>query len=230
MQLNQISLGKALKQLSRLKVSCQYPMAIESKVKGVINLSHSEPDIFTKDDVNLFRVIADFVGVSLYSSLNYNKIQNSEQNYRALAEYSNNGIAIIQNDMHVYVNPKYKELTGYSLAELQRLSLEKLIDFTYQSADLESMFEDLKNNSRNELFNARVIKKNGSILDVEISASSVLYYDKRTLVISMLDISDRKILERQLIHAQKMQSMGTLAGGIAHNFNNLPNGNPGKYI
>src|SRR5262249_7532348 len=35
------------------------------------------------------------------------------------------------------------------------------------------------------------------------------------------DVSDRKQLERQLLQAQKMQSVGTLAGGIAHEFNNL---------
>lgn len=204
-----------------IKSLLSVPIVIEDKIRGVINLSHSEPNIFTKNDMNLFRIIADFVGVSLYSSLNYNKIQNSEKNYRALAEYSNNGIAIIQNGVHVYANPKYKELTGYLFSDLQQFSIDKLIDFSYQPTDLRSMFDDLKVHSCNELFNARIIRKNGSKFDVEISASSMLYYDRRILVISMLDISDRKILEKQLIHAQKMQSMGTLAGGIAHNFNNL---------
>lgn len=197
------------------------PILNNDKIKGVINLSHSSPHSFNNNDVNLFRVIADFVGGTLYSALNYNKIQNSEENYKALAEYSNNGIAIIQNDSHVYANPKYQELTGYSFMELQEFALEKLIDYSFQPIDLKSLIDDLKANSNDELFNARIIKKNRSILETEISISSILYYGRRILVISMLDISDRKILERQLIHAQKMQSMGTLAGGIAHNFNNL---------
>jgi two-component system, cell cycle sensor histidine kinase and response regulator CckA len=197
------------------------PFSIEEKIRGVINLGHSEPGIFTMDDLNLFRVIADFVGVALYSSLNYHKIKSSEENYRSLTEHSNNGIAILQNDVHIYVNPKYKELTGYSSTELSGFPIEKLIDFTFQQADLRQMLKFLKENTGNEMFNARIVKQNGILLDVEISASSILYYGRRTIVISMLDISDRKILEKQLVHAQKMQSMGTLAGGIAHNFNNL---------
>ena len=204
-----------------IKSLLSVPMTIEERVKGVINLNHSEPDIFTKNDANLFMIVADFIGAALYSSLNYTKIQSSEKNYKALAEYSNNGIGIIQNDKHIYANPMYQELTGYRFSDLQQFSIEKLIDFSYQPTDLKSMLCSLKARSCNELFNARIIKKNRAILDVEISASSMMYYGRRTLVISMLDISDRKILEKQLIYAQKMQSMGTLAGGIAHNFNNL---------
>ena len=204
-----------------IKSLLSVPMKIEERVKGVINLSHSEPGIFKKHDVNLFRIIADFAGCALYSSLNYNKIQNSEKNFRALVEYSNNGIGIIQNDSHIYSNPRYQELTGYNFKELQSSHIEQFIDFSYQPADLRSILDGLKKHSGNELFNARIVKKNKSILDVEISASSMLYYGRRTLAISMLDISDRKILEKQLIYSQKMQSIGTLAGGIAHNFNNL---------
>ncbi len=205
----------------KIKSLLSVPFYIEDRVRGVINLSHSEAGIFSNDHVNLFRVVADFVGVSLYSSLNYHKLKSSEENFRSLIEHSNNGIAILQNDQHIYANPKYKELTGYSSDELSGLSIDKLMDFSYQQTDLKMVLNHLRENTGNELFNARIIKNNRELLDVEISASSVLYYGRMTLVISMLDISDRKILERQLIHAQKMQSMGTLAGGIAHNFNNL---------
>ncbi|NLA75095.1 MAG: response regulator [Deltaproteobacteria bacterium] len=205
----------------KIKSLLSVPFFIEEKIKGVINLSHSAPWTFKADDVNLFRVIADFAGASLYSSLNYHKLKNSEENFRSLTEHSNNGIAIFQNDVHIYANPKYEELTGYSLAELRHFSINRLIDFTFQQTDLRQILKYLKEDTGNELFVARIIRQNGTALDVEISASSMLYYGKKTLVISVLDISDRKILEKQLIYAQKMQSMGTLAGGIAHNFNNL---------
>ncbi|MBN2418841.1 MAG: response regulator [Deltaproteobacteria bacterium] len=204
-----------------IKSLLSVPMKIDERVRGVINLSHSAPDIFKKHDVYLFRIIADLAGSAIYSSINYNKVQSSEMSYRDLVENSNNGIAIIQNEAHIYANPKYQELTGYTWTELKALNLKKLIDFSYQMTDINTLLEGLKDHSHSELFNARILKKKGPVLDVEISASSLLHYGRRILVVSMQDISDRKILEKQLIHAQKMQSMGTLAAGIAHNFNNL---------
>ncbi len=197
------------------------PLIISDRAIGVLNLSHSEDNIFKKDDIYLFSVIADYVSISIISAINYEKLQFSEENYRVLSENSNNGIAIIQENRHFYANPKYMELTGYDIFELKGMAFESIIMEEYPGTDPSNKLDNLKKGSENEVFNAQMRRKDGVIFDVEISASSVLFNGKQTLLISMLDITDRKIIEKQLIHAQKMQSVGTLAGGIAHNFNNL---------
>lgn len=197
------------------------PLIIHGESIGVVNISHAESGVFEKNDVYLFDVIAGFIAVLVQNALNYEELQYSEANYRALSEYSNNGIAIIQDDVHYYANPKYREHTGYSIDELKKINFEMLFNSPDSRTDLAGILAELKQESSHEVFNAQLITKNGGTIDVEISASSVIYNGKRTLILSMLDVTDRKILEKQLIHAQKMQSMGTLAGGIAHNFNNL---------
>jgi two-component system cell cycle sensor histidine kinase/response regulator CckA len=197
------------------------PLIIYDKAIGVLNLSHSDDNVFNTEDIYLFSAIADFLTISISSSINYEKLQYSEENYRVLSEYSNNGIAIIQDNIHYYANPKYVELTGYDIDELKGMTFESLIKKSYSEKNLLKILANLKKGSNNEVFNVQMRRKDGTIIDTEISASSVLYNGKQTLLLSMLDITDRKLLEKQLIHAQKMQSMGTLAGGIAHNFNNL---------
>lgn len=65
-------------------------------------------------------------------------------------------------------------------------------------------------------------RKDGNPLDVSLNASAVRDEEGRILYSrsSCRNITDKKLLERQLIHAQKMESVGTLAGGVAHDFNN----------
>jgi two-component system, cell cycle sensor histidine kinase and response regulator CckA len=68
-----------------------------------------------------------------------------------------------------------------------------------------------------------IARKDGSVLDVSVSASPIFDSQGQLMhcVIILRDLTERKQLERQLLQAQKMQSVGTLAGGVAHEFNNL---------
>jgi signal transduction histidine kinase len=63
--------------------------------------------------------------------------------------------------------------------------------------------------------------RTGEKIDAEINASSISYEGKSALIISVRDLTDRKILEEQLQHAKKMEAIGTLAGGVAHDLNNV---------
>ncbi len=63
--------------------------------------------------------------------------------------------------------------------------------------------------------------KTGEILTVLLSAEMIEIEGKPCILSVAQDITERKKLQGQLLHAQKMESIGTLAGGVAHDFNNL---------
>ena len=64
-------------------------------------------------------------------------------------------------------------------------------------------------------------RKDGSEFPVEVSLSYVEIEEGTFAIAFVSDISQRKQLEDQLLHAQKMEAVGRLAGGVAHDFNNM---------
>lgn len=64
-------------------------------------------------------------------------------------------------------------------------------------------------------------RKDGALIDVEITSHEIEYEGRRARVVLALDVTERKKIEAQMLRAQRMESIGTLAGGIAHDLNNV---------
>ncbi len=151
-------------------------------------------------------------------------LRQSEQNFRALIENSNDAIYVLFAGHHfVFVNPKFETLFHYSADELlsEDFDIDTLIAPESHHLFQERAEKQEKGKPIARAYEFKGITKEGVILDLDVNTSPVEWHGKPAVLGILRDITERRILEAQLQQAQKMEAVGQLAGGIAHDFNNM---------
>jgi PAS domain S-box-containing protein len=120
------------------------------------------------------------------------------------------------------VNQALEKMTGYSRYELVGKTPDVFKNVGPATDSAGSVWRTIlaRNSWQGELTNQR---KDGTLYQTSVTISPIVDQQGRLthFVAIERDITEHKHLERQLLQAQKMQSIGTLAGGVAHEFNNL---------
>jgi two-component system, cell cycle sensor histidine kinase and response regulator CckA len=197
------------------------PLVVEDMAIGVVNLSHARKNIFVTDQINLFSIIANYIAMSIYTAIGHEKLKYSEHKYRTLTESSYDGIAILRNGMHSYANSAYQKIVGYTHDELKELSFAMLVDPSNEQSIQEDVKSILNAKVPNYHLGLRILGREQRKVDLEINSSPITHEGSDAVLISARDLTVRKQLELQLQHAQKMEAIGTLAGGMAHEFRNV---------
>ena len=197
------------------------PLVIEEDPLGVLLLGRAPGNAFGEKDLRFLDILSSFFALVVHASLESEKLRNSEEKYRALSENADDGIAIVQEGIHVYANRKYRRMTGYSLDELEAMTFHSLVKREAPPERTPGSRTVPPPRIRRESFEAALTAREGPETRVEVNRTPIRFEGKDAELITVRDLMGRKLLEEQIIQARKMKAVATLAGGIAHDFNNL---------
>jgi PAS domain S-box-containing protein len=154
-------------------------------------------------------------------------LADSEEKFRVIATTAADSILLVDGKGRiVYWNPSAVKLFGYNSDEISLMQLRTLLgpesDGVRGKSDGSSEISTLASSVKAQELTAT--RKDKTTFPVEVAASTFRFHGEKHTLCLIRDVTERKRMEAELFKSKQLESLGVLAGGLAHDFNNILTG------
>lgn len=151
-------------------------------------------------------------------------LQQSEERYRSLVENTQDGYFIcdVPTGKFRFLNQRMCDLLRYTSDEAMNLTLWDILSPEDHGA-MEAMIKRQQDASsgNSAAHTCHAVNNSGTVFRAEVSVCLVTFEEQPAIQGLLRDVTEKERLHAKLQQAQRLESVGTLAGGVAHDFNNL---------
>jgi PAS domain S-box-containing protein len=199
------------------------PIMMKDQMCGLIVVASRNRDAFTHKQLDLMTAFANQIGVAMENATLFDRVRKSEERYIDLFEHSPDMSHIVsQAGIIISCNQTEAARLGYQKDELIGQPILKLYPADYHVEANRILLEIFERNREVQDLEEKMITHKGELIDVSVNASIIRDESGQPFVRAVArDITEKKNMEAKIIHAQRIDSIGNLAGGVAHDFNNI---------
>ena len=204
-----------------------YPMVSQDQAIGAVGYYFDTPHTFRKEEVEIAQTFANELATFLQNYRLLARLREAESWQRLTLQATSEAVLTADaNGTIVDVNQAACKMFGYEQHELIGKPIAALMGEEDREAHTAAFdrFVKERRERRQSPIPGTGLRSDGSTFPLENSVGSFLIGDDRFVTAYIRDRSDVAQLEARLRQSQKMEAVGTLAGGVAHDFNNILTG------